>query len=471
MSARRVERMNYDLLIKDGKLVTSHSVIDCTIGIDAGKVSALHRSSLGVQGEKEVDAKGMIVLPGLIDPHVHFSLPISAELRSSDSFESGSKAAAFGGITTFLDFTTPIPGKNLQEQLKARVVEARQASVDFSFHIVINDASSTTLEDMGLLVQEGFSSFKVFLTYSSRGLMLNDANLIQVLTRVKELRAIVLAHCENDAIVEDNQKRLRDQGKVTPEFHAEAREAFAEAEAIGRASTLAKHIGTRLYIVHVSSQIGLREVAKTKASGFQIIAETCPHYLSLSKQNLKGSKGHLYLMTPPLRSNSDPPSLWNGIVDGHIDTIGTDHCPFYQKDKNIGSERFYEAPMGIMGVETLLPIIYTDGVLSGRISLSHLVKICSENPAKSFDLYPRKGSLSVGSDADLVIIDPHLEKTVEAESLHMNVDYNIYQGRRLLGWPAKVISRGEIVVENDCFVGKSGRGQLLRRNIENSQYH
>ncbi|MFX0114726.1 MAG: dihydropyrimidinase [Candidatus Hodarchaeota archaeon] len=457
----KVTRMKYDLLIKDGKLVTSTSISNCTIGINNGKIFALHKHSIGLEGEQEIDASGNIILPGIIDPHVHFSLPVNPTLKSSDSFESGSKAAAFGGMTTFLDFTTPTIGTTLKDQLETRIEEAKSSCIDYSFHIVVTDASPTTLGEISHLAHEGFPSFKIFTTYGSRGLMLTDDELGIVFNQVKDAGGIILAHCEDESLVVENQRALIKEGHIAPEFHADARPAIAEAEAIARVALLAGNTKTKLYVVHVSTKMGLLKIRAAKATGTPIIAETCPHYLSLNREMLNGPKGHLYLMTPPLREQSDCTSLWTGLTEEVLDTIGTDHCPFYQKDKL--AERFIDAPMGVMGVETLLPILYTDGVLTDRLTLFQLVKFCSENPARAFGLFPQKGALELGSDADLVLIDPKAEKIVSSEDLHMNVDYNIFEGRNLSGWPLKVISRGEIIVDGGDFVCDAHRGILLRR--------
>lgn len=453
----------FDLVIRGGTLVTPNSLLQTDLAVSKGQIAATGSSLVGY---RVIPAEGLLVLPGAVDPHVHLEMPVGAT-RSSDDWFSGTKAAACGGTTTVIDFVEPQPGQRLGQALQERRALAEdQAAVDFGLHMTITNDDPQTLADIRQLCEAGCPSFKTYLTYV--GFRLSDAALLQVLSEVKAAGGIVLVHAENDAIIEFLKARFRQQGCTAPRYHALSRPAIAEGEAIQRALALAEITGSQIYIVHTSTAIGAQAIRAARQRGVLAYGETCPQYLLLTEQELSrpGFEGAKFVCSPPLRSRDDQDALWTGLEAGDINTVGTDHCPFnFETQKTLGRSSYEQIPGGLPGIETRLALLYTFGVASGKLSLGRWVELCCTNPARIFGLYPRKGSLEPGADADIVLFDPGKKFILTHSLLHEQVDYTPYEGFELSGYPAMTLLSGRVIAENGIFTGRQGQGQYLSRKL------
>lgn len=451
--------MRYDLVVRGGEVVTPSGVRRCAIGIKGEKIAALALEPL--EGEEVIDASGKLVLPGVIDAHVHLEMPVNG-LRSADDFFTGTVAAACGGVTTLLDFAMQAPGKAERECISERRAQADpKVAVDYSLHANFTEQSEASLAEIPEIIASGLTSFKLLTAYRRRGLMVDTSFLYAVLREAKAHGGLVTLHAEDGYIIEYLTERLLAEGKTAWIYHYESRPNFVEAAAIASALELARGLSAPLYIVHLSTKEGLELIARAKLAGQPVFAETCPHYLEFTKEEYLGEAGPEYIMSPPLRDEADRAALWEGLARGSIDVVASEHCPFTRAQKR-SARTFAEVPSGVMGVETLLPYLFSEGVGKGRISLTRLVELLCANPARLFGL-EEKGAIAVGNDADLVILDPELERPVRAAELHMKTDYNIYEGKVLRGWPVLVISRGEVIVKDGEFLGGRGRGRFLAR--------
>ncbi|HUW96330.1 MAG TPA: dihydropyrimidinase [Anaerolineae bacterium] len=452
-----------DTVIKNGTIVTASETYKADIGIQGGQVSLIGKD---VEGDEVIDADGLYVLPGGVDVHTHMELPVG-ETKSSDDFVSGTVAAACGGTTTIVDFADQERGLSIHEVLEKRLGRAQgRAVIDFGLHVSITDANASVLEDeMPALVKEGIASFKVYLAYPGR-YMVDDGSLFRVLLKTREIGALVLVHAENGQVVDYLIQRHLSEGKTSPLWHARSRPAEAEAEATGRAIALAAMAEAPIYVVHVTCRGSLEKVREARQRGELAFAETCTSYLLCTEENynLPGFEGAKYTVSPPLRERADQEALWRALGSGDLQVVSTDHCPFnFLGQKELGREDFSLIPSGMPGVETRLPLLYHFGVNEGRFSINRFVELVATNPARLMGLYPQKGSVTVGGDADLVIFDPRKQVRLRRENLHMNVDYSPYEDVTVRGYPVRTISRGKTIVLDGEFVGRQGDGQFLRR--------
>lgn len=452
----------FDLIVKGGTIVTESVITKKDIGIIGEKIVAI-ADELDASAKKVIDAEGKYIFPGAIDVHVHLETPISQTV-SSDNFETGTIAAACGGTTTIIDFVTQDRGNPVEEAVAARINQAvDKAVIDYGFHIALTDINDHTLAAIPTLIEDGFTSFKLYMTYQFR---VDDGEMLRVLTRVNEYGGLVCVHAENHYMIDYLIREYRRTGKKAPRYHPLSRPILAEWEATNRAIKLARLISAPLYIVHVTCSKSLAEIAQAREHGYPVMAETCPQYLILSEDKYEepGFEGAKYVMSPPLRPLGNQAVLWHALARGDLQVVSTDHCPFFFKgQKDLGKDFFGFIPNGIPGIEVRPVLLYTYGVVQRRLNLQQFVSVIAANPAKIFGLYPEKGTIAVGSDADLVIFDPQAEKTLTKKILHEKVDYTPYEGIKLKGFPVSTIVRGEVIVENGVFIGKSGRGKLLKR--------
>lgn len=455
-----------NLLIKNAKLVDDRQQYDADMLILDGRIELIN-TQIDVAdwpNIKVIDAKGLWLMPGGIDVHTHFNIDVGIA-QSVDDFFTGTRAAACGGTTMVVDHMGFGPkGCNLHYQLQQYKQHAQsRAVIDYSFHGVIQHIDADILAEMRSMVeQEGISSFKLYLTY---GYKLDDSEVFQAVSELKNVGALTTVHPENDAAIVQIRQQLEAQGQIAPRYLGVSRPLECEAEAIARMINLAKLAGDApLYIVHLSNGLGLDYVRLAQHNGQQVWAETCPQYLVLDDSCYEREDVLKFTLSPPLRPQAEQAKLWQGLIDGSIDTVATDHCSFsYQQQKQLGKDDFKACPNGLPGVETRMPLLFSEGVMQGRISPSRFVELTSTMPAKLFGLYPQKGCLQIGSDADLVLFDPQFKQTISHDLLHDNTDYSPFEDIAVTGWPAITISRGRIVAENGKFKGQAGQGQFIYR--------
>jgi dihydropyrimidinase len=443
-----VDQYKGDVLVEDEKI----AVIGVSLDIPAANVDAV------------IDAAGKYVLPGGIDVHTHMDMPFGGA-TSADDFETGTRAAAFGGTTTIVDFAIQYRGQTLHHAWETWAKKAEgKAVIDYGFHMIITELNDQVEGEMDALVRQGISSFKLFMAYPGV-FMLDDATIFKALLRTGKNGGTICMHAENGGVIDVLVQRALAEGKTAPKYHALTRPARAEAEATHRAIALAEIADVPIYIVHLSAAEALEMVTEARDRGLPAFAETCPQYLFLSYDNYEEPDfgGSKYVMSPPLRDRAKQDQLWRGLAFNDLQCISTDHCPFCMKEKRLGENDFSKIPNGAPGVETRMSLVYDGGVRSGRISLNRFVELTSTSPAKIFGLFPRKGTIAPGSDADIVVFDPNRTITLAARTLHMNCDYNPYEGRQVTGATDTVLSRGRLVIENGAFVGRTGAGSFLKR--------
>ncbi|MBI4316666.1 MAG: dihydropyrimidinase [Chloroflexi bacterium] len=457
--------MEFDLVIAGGTCVsiTAAETIRADVGVIGDTIAALGH---GLTGAARIDATGKLVLPGAVDPHVHLDMPVGAT-RSSDDWETGTIAAACGGTTTVIDFVEPDLGGSLVAGLAARRAEADgKAVIDYGLHMTLRRGDAQTLDQVPEAMRAGCTSFKTYTTYE--GFRLNDAELLAALEAVGAAGGLVLVHAENDAAIQRGRRKFMAAGQTAPHFHPRSRPVPVEAEAIERALALAEVADCPLYIVHTSTGRGAEAIARARARGQRAYGETCPQYLVLTdaEYDRPGFEGAKFVCSPPLRPADNPPLLWQRLGAGDLQTVGTDHCPFfYEGQKELGRAAFTDIPNGLPGIEARLALLYTFGVGQGRLSLNRWVEVCCAAPARIFGLYPRKGTLAPGADADIVIFDPDREVTLSRAVLHERTDYTPYEGLALRGYPVMTVARGRVLVEDGKFVGAKGRGRFLARKL------
>ena len=457
--------MSFDTIIRNGSVVTATDTYVADIGIAKGKVAAIGKD-LPIENSSHVlDAAGKLVLPGGIDVHTHLDMPFGGT-TSADDFETGTRAAAFGGTTTLIDFAIQYKGQPLRQAFDTWMSKASNKAVcDYAFHCIVTDVSGGQLAEMNDLVHEGVTSFKLFMAYPGV-FMLDDGSIFKALQTTAKNGGMVCMHAENGSAIDVIVQQALAEGKRAPKYHALTRPTTAEAEATARAIALAEMAGAPIYIVHLSCNDALEKVREARDRGLPVYAETCPQYLYLSIENFDapGFEGAKYVFTPPLREKWHQEKLWNGLKCDHLQVVSTDHCPFcFKEQKEMGRDDFTKIPNGGPGVEHRMSLIYSGGVASGRFSANRFVEVVSTAPAKLFGLYPRKGTIAVGSDADLVIFDPKRKHTISAKTHHMRVDYSMFEGIQVTGMPDVVLSRGKVVVDGDKFLGRAGQGEFLRR--------
>ena len=456
-------------VIRNGRVVTAVDDYNADILVD-GEQIAMIAKKIEFDADRVIDAKGRLVIPGGIDPHTHMELPFGGT-AASDTFETGTRAAAFGGTTTIIDFAVQYKGQALNEALDAwhKKADGRTA-IDYGFHIICTDLPDNRLVEMKSCINQGVSSFKLFMAYPGVFLV-DDGTIYKAMTIAGEAGGLICMHAENGVVIDVIVKQALAAGKTSPKYHALTRPTKAEAEGVHRAIALADMAGAPVYIVHLSCDDSLQEVIRARDAGLPAYAETCPQYLFLdySVYEQPGFEGAKYVMTPPIREKFNQDRLWRGLQTNDLQVVATDHCPFCFKDqKELGKNDFSKIPNGGPGVENRMSLVYNGGVAGGRISVNRFVEITSTSAAKIFGLFPRKGTIAVGSDADIVIFDPNEEMTISAKTHHMNVDYSCYEGMRVKGVTKTVLSRGRVVIEEGKYTGKAGQGQFLKRGLFNS---
>ncbi|HSE98133.1 MAG TPA: dihydropyrimidinase, partial [Blastocatellia bacterium] len=430
-------------LIKNGRIVTAVDDYKADILIEDEKVAVIGRQ-LDMEADKVIDASERLVIPGGIDPHTHMELPFGGTF-SSDDFRTGTIAAAHGGTTAIIDFAVQYHGEALTEALDNwhRKAEGKTA-IDYSFHLIATDIPDERMPEMRQVISEGVMSFKLFMAYPGVFLV-DDATIYRAMKTAGEAGGLICMHAENGIVINEIIKNALAEGKTAPKYHALTRPTKAEAEGVHRAIAIAEMAGSPVYIVHLSCYDALQEVREARDLGLPAYAETCPQYLFLdySHYEQEGFEGAKYVMTPPLREKWNQDKLWQGLAGNDLQVVSTDHCPFcFKEQKEMGRDDFTKIPNGGPGVEHRMSLIYNGGVAAGRISLNRFVELTSTAAAKLFGLFPRKGTIAVGSDADIVVFDPNEEMTISASSHHMNVDYSAYEGMKVKGVTNTVLSRG-----------------------------
>jgi len=453
------------LLITGGTIVTATDLYRGDVFVDGDKISVIG-TALSIPADRIIDATGKYVLPGGIDVHTHLDMPFGGT-TSADDFESGTIAAAHGGTTTVVDFAIQYRGQTLHHAWETWMKKAEgKAAIDYGFHMIVTELNDQVELEMDALVRQGVTSFKLFMAYPGV-FMLDDASIFKALLRTGNNGGTICMHAENGGVIDVLVQRALAEGKTAPKYHALTRPVRAEAEATHRAIALAEMAGVPIYIVHLSAAEALEMVTEARDRGLYAYAETCPQYLFLSYDNYEepGFDGAKYVMSPPLRLKETQDKLWRGLAFNDLQCISTDHCPFCMKEqKELGVGDFSKIPNGAPGIETRMSLVYDGGVRTGRMSLNRFVEVTSTSPARLFGLFPRKGTIAPGSDADIVVFDPNRTLTLSAKTLHMKVDYNPYEGRQVTGVPEIVISRGKVIVDGDAFTGTAGRGSFLKRS-------
>jgi dihydropyrimidinase len=453
-------------VIRNGRIVTAVDDYNADILIEDGVVSMIARS-IDVEADRVIDAKGRLVIPGGIDPHTHMELPFGGTF-ASDDFETGTRAAAHGGTTTIIDFAVQSKGQSLAQAVDAWHAKAEgKTAIDYGFHLICTDLPDERLPEMRGLIDEGVSSFKLFMAYPGVFLV-DDATIFKAMQTAGANGGLICMHAENGVVIDAIVKQALAQGHTAPKYHALTRPTKAEAEGVHRAIAIADIAQAPVYIVHLSSSDALDEVTRARDEGINAYAETCPQYLFLdySVYEQPGFEGAKWVMTPPIREKWNQEKLWRGLKFNDLQVVSTDHCPFcFKEQKELGRDDFTKIPNGGPGVEHRMSLIYNGGVAQGRISVNRFVELTSTAAAKIFGLFPRKGTIAVGSDADIVIFDPDEEMTISAKTHHMRVDYSCYEGLKVRGVTKTVLSRGEVVIEEGEYVGRKGHGSFLKRGL------
>ncbi|MET0234264.1 MAG: dihydropyrimidinase [Kibdelosporangium sp.] len=455
------------ILIKGGTVLSSTGAVLADVLVDGEQIAALTAPGIDWPDvDRTIDATGKYVLPGGIDAHTHMEMPFGGT-SSNDTFETGTTAAAWGGTTTIVDFAVQAKGTTLQSTLDKWHSKADgNCAIDYAFHMIVSDVNETSLKEMQTCVDQGVNSFKMFMAYPGV-FYATDGEILRAMQRAADIGGLIMMHAENGIAIDELVAQALQDGKTDPVQHGLTRPAELEGEATSRAITLAKVTRSPLYIVHLSAAEALNAVAAARNTGQNVFAETCPQYLYLSiedlaKPDFEGSK---YVASPPLRPKEHQASLWNGLRTNDLSVVSTDHCPFcFNEQKELGRGDFSKIPNGIPGVEHRMDLLH-QGVVAGEISLARWVEITSTTPARMFGLYPRKGTISPGSDADIVVYDPAASQTLSVETHHMNVDYSAYEGMQITGKVDTVLSRGRVVVAGNAFHGATGHGQFLSRDL------
>jgi dihydropyrimidinase len=457
-------------VIRGGTVVTATDQYRGDVLIEDEKIVAITNGGQtpfsGQTADRTIDAAGKYVIPGGIDVHTHLDMPFGGT-TSADDFESGTVAAAHGGTTSVVDFAIQYRGQTLRHALDTWMKKAEgRAAIDYGFHMIVTELTDAVESEMDALVREGVTSFKLFMAYPGV-FMLDDASIFRALQRTAGNGGTICMHAENGGVIDVLVKKALAEGKTDPKYHALTRPARAEAEATHRAIALAEIAGVPIYIVHLSAAEALEMVTAARDRGLPAHAETCPQYLFLSYDNYEepGFEGAKYVMSPPLRGKETQDKLWRGLAGGDLQAVSTDHCPFCMKEqKELGKGDFSKIPNGAPGIETRMSLLFDGGVRTGRIPVNRWVELTSTSPAKIFGMFPRKGTIAPGSDADIVIFNPERSQLLSVDTLHMKVDYNPYEGRTVQGVSETVISRGRVIVEDGKFVGRKGAGEFLKRS-------
>ena len=457
------------VLIKNGRVITAVDDYLADIFIENETVTLVGKD-LEMEADEVIDASGKYLFPGGLDPHTHLDMPFGGT-TSADDFETGTRAAAHGGTTTLIDFAIQSKGHSTLEALDTWHAKADgKTAIDYGFHMIVTDLEDNRVHEMKMLADAGVTSYKLFMAYPGV-LYVDDGTIYRAMKKAGEDGTVVCMHAENGIVIDEIVKQAVADGKTEPKYHAITRPTRMEAEGVHRAISIAEVAHVPIYIVHLSSSDALEQVMLARNRGVHAFAETCPQYLFLddSYYDQEGFEGAKYVMTPALREKWNQDELWKGLKFGDLQSIATDHCPFCFKDQKIlGVDDFSKIPNGGPGVENRMSLVYNGGVNSGRISLNKFVELTSTAAAKTFGLFPKKGTIAVGSDADIVVFDPNRKETISVNNActhHMNVDYNAYEGFEVKGFTETVLSRGKVVIDNCEYVGKKGDGQFLKRGL------
>ena len=455
--------MIYDLVIRGGTLVTSGDTVQMDIGIVANRIATLDHN---LEGKQVLDASGLLVLPGAVDPHVHLEMSNGVTV-SSDDWHTGTIAAACGGTTTVIDFIEPEAEQTMLEALAKRCEAADgKAVIDYGLHMTLDNTRPETLAQIPGVIEAGVSSFKSYTVYAFK---MGDEDLLAGFEAIGKAGGLPIVHAENDAIASYFREKLIAEGKTGPSSHPVSRPDYAEGETVERVLSLAKAAEAPVYIVHTSTALGAAAISRARADHQPVYGETCPQYLLLTDKEFErpGFEGAKFVCAPPLRKEKDNQALWRALSQRELQTVGTDHCPFfYEGQKDLGKDVFTEIPGGMPGIEARLSLLYTFGVRQGWLSVNHWVDACSTMPARLFGLYPRKGSLMPGADADIVLFDPDKEVILSPDVLHENVDYTPYDGLKLRGYPVTTIVNGNVLVQDSKIVGENQGAFLVRGKPE-----
>ena len=457
---------DFDLVIRGGTVATATDVARCDVGIRGETVVAL-ADRLGA-GAREIDATDKLVLPGGIDSHVHIEQTGSLGVRNADDFYSGTVSAVFGGNTTVMPFAAQMKGQSLRRVVEDyHALAAPKAVIDHAFHLIISDPTEQVMgQELPALIRDGYTSFKVYMTYDL--LRLDDHEMIEVLSLARREGALVMVHAENHDVIRWMRERLLDRGYRAPKFHVISHPAIAEGEATHRAIALSAFVDVPLLVVHVSVDSAMDEIRAAQTSGLKVYGETCPQYLFLTADDLdrEGMEGAKFCCSPPLRDAAQQEAMWRGIANGTFQVFSSDHAPYRFDDTGklakAPTPNFKEIPNGCPGIETRMPLLFSAGVKAGRIDINRFVALTSTNAAKIYGLFPKKGTIAVGSDADIAIWDPDWERTITTDMLHDNVGYTPYEGHTVTGWPVTVLSRGRVAVEEGELGAARGSGQYLK---------
>ncbi|ERK17605.1 D-hydantoinase [Pantoea sp. AS-PWVM4] len=459
---------SFDLIVKNADIVTAADRYRGDIGINNGRISVIAAELDAAQAEQVIDAEGRMVTPGGVDAHCHLDQPSTDGSVGADDFISGTRSAACGGTTTIIPFAMQFKGQSLKQAIADYHQRAEgKASIDYAFHVIITDASQAVIDEIPEVIAQGYTSFKIYMTYDA--LKLTDHHILNVLEAAREAGAISMIHAENDDCISWLTERLKKQGKTAPRYHALAHSPIGEREATHRAISLAELVDVPILLVHVSSRAAIEQIYWARGQGINIFSETCPQYLFLTAEDLgidDSFHGAKCICSPPPRDTDSQKAVWNALANGTFTIFSSDHCPFNFDDprgKKLHGDNasFALVPNGIAGLETRLPLLMSEGVLQNRISAQRFVDLTATAPAKLYGLYPQKGSIAVGSDADLVIWDTDLDKTITNNDLHTNADHTPYEGKRVQAWPAITLSRGEKVWSEGQYHGRAGSGAFL----------
>jgi dihydropyrimidinase len=462
--------MSTRTLIRGGLVITAAEETHADVLIEDGRIAALaaHGSTAadGWTADRTIDATGKYVLPGGVDAHTHMEMPFGGTF-AADTFETGTRAAAWGGTTTIVDFAIQSMGRSLREGLDAWYAKADgQCAVDYGFHMIMSDVNPASLKEMDLLVGEGITSFKLFMAYPGV-FYSDDGQILRAMQRAGSNGGLIMMHAENGIAIDVLVEQALAEGRTDPRYHGEVRKVLLEAEATHRAIKLAQVAGAPLYVVHVSADEALAELTTARTKGLHVFGETCPQYLFLSTEHLAEPdfEGAKYVCSTPLRPREHQEALWRGLRRNDLQVVSTDHCPFcFTGQKELGRGDFSKIPNGMPGVENRMDLLH-QAVVDGHISRRRWIEIACATPARMFGLYPKKGTLAPGADGDVVIYNPHTEQTLSAATHHMNVDYSAYEGKRITGQVETVLSRGELVIHERDFTGRRGHGQYTPRGI------
>ena len=458
-------------LIKHGTIVTAGDTYAADLLVEGEQIALIGRD-LPAAGHEVIDASGLYVLPGGIDVHTHLELPFGGT-TSSDDFFTGQRAAAFGATTTHIDFVIQPIGGSLRQGVEAWHAKADgKAVIDYGFHMAITDLRDEVMAEIPSLLDEGITSLKLFMAYKGV-FQVDDTTLFRAMQQAAEHGMLIMVHAENGDVIVQLRNKLLAQGKTEPKYHAVAQPAMVEAEATGRAVALAGIAGAPLYVVHMTCEESVEQLALGRARGFPVMGETCVQYMFIFEKDLAhpGFEGAKFICSPPVRQPKDAPVLWKALANNTLQAVSTDHCPFWFEGgvngrlpgKELGKASFDKIPNGMPGIEDRMAVMWHHGVNGGRMSMNRFVEITATNPARIFGLYPRKGAIVVGADADLVLWDPGQEHTIRAATQHMNTDYNCYEGMTVRGRPRRVLLRGRTIVDGERWLGAQGGGRFLKR--------